>query len=207
MVFPIEKHQYFLMYLPKERDSEFLYDCYHNNPCISPGILESIRIPLLDVQQKSILPAEFPLVIDLGSSNTTMGICLSDGTMQIATVKASEIIPSLVGVCRNAGEEAQFVFGHDAKTLFQENYRDNDIAVFYDIKRWISNPNRSEAVILPDGYKYQFSRKEMLRAYLEYLFNLAQQQFKCSFTSIQMLAPIRQREKFEEFFKDLLPRV
>ena len=205
LVFPIEKHQYFLMYLPKERDSEFLYDCYHNNPCISPGILESIRIPLLDVQQKSILPAEFPLVIDLGSSNTTMGICLSDGTMQIATVKASEIIPSLVGVCRNAGEEAQFVFGHDAKTLFQENYRDNDIAVFYDIKRWISNPNRSEAVILPDGYKYQFSRKEMLRAYLEYLFNLAQQQFKCSFTSIQMLAPIRQREKFEEFFKDLLP--
>lgn len=45
----------------------------------------------------------------------------------------------------------------------------------------------------------------MLRAYLEYLLDLARQQFKCSFTSIQMLAPIRQKEKFQSFFKELLP--
>lgn len=29
---PLEKHQYFILYLPKERDSEFLYDCYYGNP-------------------------------------------------------------------------------------------------------------------------------------------------------------------------------
>ena len=125
--------------------------------------------------------------------------------MKTAMVKGSKIIPSLIGVCRQEGEEASFVFGHDAKALGEENYRDEDIAVFYDIKRWISDPNRFEGVTLTDGYKYQFSRREMLRAYLEYLLDLARQQFKCSFTSIQMLAPIRQKEKFQSFFKELLP--
>lgn len=202
---PLEKHQYFILYLPRERDSEFLYDCYYGNHSLVPGTLEGVRIPLLDIQEKEILQAELPLIIDLGSSNTTMGICLPDGSMRTAMVKGTEIIPSLIGVRRHKGEEATFVFGHDAKTLGEENYRDEDVAVFYDIKRWISDPNRSEGVILTDGYKYQFSRKEMLRAYLKYLLDLAQQQFKCRFTSIQMLAPIRQKEKFQSFFKELLP--
>ena len=202
---PLEKHQYFILYLPKERDSEFLYDCYYGNRTMAPGVLEGVRIPLLDIQEKEIAQAELPLIIDLGSSNTTMGICLPDGSMKTAMVKGSKIIPSLIGVCRQEGEEASFVFGHDAKALGEENYRDEDIAVFYDIKRWISDPNRFEGVTLTDGYKYQFSRREMLRAYLEYLLDLARQQFKCSFTSIQMLAPIRQKEKFQSFFKELLP--
>ena len=202
---PLEKHQYFILYLPKERDSEFLYDCYYGNRTMAPGVLEGVRIPLLDIQEKEIAQAELPLIIDLGSSNTTMGICLPDGSMKTAMVKGSKIIPSLIGVCRQEGEEASFVFGHDAKALGEENYQDEDIAVFYDIKRWISDPNRFEGVTLTDGYKYQFSRREMLRAYLEYLLDLARQQFKCSFTSIQMLAPIRQKEKFQSFFKELLP--
>lgn len=134
---PLEKHQYFILYLPKERDSEFLYDCYYGNRTMAPGVLEGVRIPLLDIQEKEIAQAELPLIIDLGSSNTTMGICLPDGSMKTAMVKGSKIIPSLIGVCRQEGEEASFVFGHDAKALGEENYRDEDIAVFYDIKRWI----------------------------------------------------------------------
>ena len=76
---PLEKHQYFILYLPKERDSEFLYDCYYGNRTMAPGVLEGVRIPLLDIQEKEIAQAELPLIIDLGSSNTTMGICLPDG--------------------------------------------------------------------------------------------------------------------------------
>jgi hypothetical protein len=45
----------------------------------------------------------------------------------------------------------------------------------------------------------------MLSAFLEYLMNLAKQQFKCRFKNIQFLAPIRQKEKFQELFKELLP--
>ena len=165
-VCPLEKHQYSILYFPNEAISEFLYDCYYGNHVFTPGHTEAVRIPLLDVQERQIPQADLPLVIDFGSSNTTMGICLPDGSMKTAMVKGSKIIPSLIGVCRQEGEEASFVFGHDAKALGEENYRYEDIAVFYDIKRWISDPNRFEGVTLTDGYKYQFSRREMLRAYL-----------------------------------------
>lgn len=202
---PLEKHQYFILYPVKERDSEFLYDCYFGNRVLVPGTIEVVRIPLLDIQEREIVKADLPLIIDLGSSNTTMGICLPDGSMKTAKVKGTEIIPSLIGVSKQSKEEPTFLFGYDARDLGEQNYRDEDVAVFYDIKRWISDPDRSESVSLPDGYKYQFARREMLRSYLKYLFDLAQQQFKCSFSSIQLLAPNRQQEKFQSFFKELLP--
>ena len=75
-VCPLEKHQYSILYFPNEAISEFLYDCYYGNHVFTPGHTEAVRIPLLDVQERQIPQADLPLVIDFGSSNTTMGICL-----------------------------------------------------------------------------------------------------------------------------------
>ena len=86
-VCPLEKHQYSILYFPNEAISEFLYDCYYGNHVFTPGHTEAVRIPLLDVQERQIPQADLPLVIDFGSSNTTMGICLSDGSMRIAPAK------------------------------------------------------------------------------------------------------------------------
>ena len=202
---PLEKHQYFILYLPNERDSEFFYDCYYGNRVSAPGYIEGIKIPLLDIQEKEIVKAELPLVIDFGSSNTTMGICLPDGTSKIALDKGQTMIPSMIGVKGVLEDRTEFVFGYDALALTGENYQDEDVTVFYDIKRWISDADRKQSVTLKNGYKYEIDRKEMLRAYLDYLIDLARQQFKCTFTSIQLLAPIRQKKKFEELFTQLLP--
>lgn len=204
-VCPLEKHQYAILYFPNETVSEFLYDCYYGNPVPVPGHTEAVRIPLLDVVEREIPEADLPLVIDFGSSNTTMGICLPDGSIQIATAKGKTIIPSVIGVREKAGGETEFLFGYDAQDMNRQNYRDEDAAVFYDIKRWISDADRVESVILKSGYKYQFPRKEMLRAYLDWLLEMARQQFKCRFTNIQLLAPIRQKEKFRRLFTELLP--
>lgn len=202
---PLGKHQYFILFLPNERDSEFFYDCYYGNRVSAPGYVEGIRIPLLDIQEKEIVTADLPLVIDFGSSNTTMGIGLPDGTTKIALDKGQAIIPSIIGVKGVLEDKTEFVFGYDALALTGENYQDEDVTVFYDIKRWISDADRKQGVILKNGYKYQIDRKEMLRAYLDYLIGLARQQFKCTFTSIQLLAPIRQKKKFEQLFTQLLP--
>lgn len=202
---PLGKHQYFILYLPNERDSEFLYDCYHGNRVSVPGYVEGIRIPLLDIREKEIVKAELPLVIDFGSSNTTMGICLPDGTAKIASDKGQTIIPSIIGVKGVLEDKTEFVFGYDALALTGENYQDEDVTVFYDIKRWISDADRKQSVILKNGYKYEIDRKEMLRAYLDYLIDLARQQFKCTFTNVQLLAPIRQKKKFEKLFTQILP--
>ena len=171
----------------------------------APGYIEGIKIPLLDIQEKEIVKAELPLVIDFGSSNTTMGICLPDGTSKIALDKGQTMIPSMIGVKGVLEDRTEFVFGYDALALTGENYQDEDVTVFYDIKRWISDADRKQSVTLKNGYKYEIDRKEMLRAYPDYLIDLARQQFKCTFTSIQLLAPIRQKKKFEELFTQLLP--
>ncbi len=204
-VSPLEKHQYSVLYFPNEAVSEYLYDCYYENQVSVPGHIEVVRIPLLDIVERQIPQADLPLVIDFGSSNTTMGICLPDGSVRIAATRGKSIIPSVIGVQEKAGGETDFLFGYDAQEMNRQNYRDEDTAVFYDIKRWISDADRVESVILKSGYKYQFSRKEMLRAYLDHLLEMARQQFKCSFTNIQLLAPIRQKEKFRRLFKELLP--
>lgn len=201
----LEKHQFFILYFPDGKTSEFLYDCYYGKRVSMPGYVESVRIPLLDIQEKEIGKADLPLVIDFGSCNTTMGICLPDGSTKIATAGGSTIIPSIIGIREKAGGGAEILSGHHAQIADSQDYQDGDVAVFYDIKRWISDAGRVENVILKNGYKYQFARKEMLRAYLDYLLDLAQQQFKCRFTSIQLLAPIRQRQKFQKIFKELLP--
>lgn len=202
---PLSKHQYSVLYFPNERDSEFLYDCYQGSLKNIPGRMEAIRIPLLNIEVREVTDTDLPLVIDFGSSNTTMGICLPDGTTKIAKAGNGNIIPSVIGVEEKEEGSHGFLFGYDALTLEKQNYQDEDVPVFFDIKRWVSDPDRLEGVILKSGFKYQIPRRDMLRAYLEYLMDLAKQQFKCRFQNIQFLAPIRQKEKFQELFKELLP--
>lgn len=201
---PLEKHQFSILYFPDIKTSEFLYDYYHGKKVSMPGYIESVRIPLLDIEQKEIQQADLPLVIDFGSCNTTMGICLPNGNTKIALAGGSNTIPSIIGIREKAGR-AEILSGHYAQMADNQDYQDGDIIIFYDIKRWISDVDRVENVILKNGYKYQFSRRDMLRAYLDYLLDMAQQQFKCSFTSIQLLAPIRQKQKFQKILKELLP--
>lgn len=157
---PLGKHQYSLLYFPYERDSEFLYDCYYGKRSIVPAGLEGIQIPLLDIREQKVEMVDLPLVIDFGSSNTTMGICRPDGSTSIANVNGTPIIPSIIGVKTTEGDKTEFLFGDDARALTEENYRDEDVAVFYDIKRWVSDADRSESVILQNGYKYQFERRK-----------------------------------------------
>lgn len=202
---PLTKHQYSILYFPNERDSEFLYDCYQGNVTNVPGRIEAVRIPLLNIEVKEVTDTDLPLVIDFGSSNTTMGICLPDGTTKIARAGNGNIIPSVIGVEETEEGKHGFLFGYEALALEKQNYQDEDVPVFFDIKRWVSDSARLEGVILKSGFKYQISRRDMLSAFLEYLMNLAKQQFKCRFKNIQFLAPIRQKEKFQDLFKELLP--
>ncbi|MGL6219299.1 MAG: hypothetical protein ACRC36_14785, partial [Lacrimispora sphenoides] len=204
-ILPLGKHQYFILYFPNERDSEFLYDCYQGDHTFVPGHMDGIRIPLLDIEVREVAETDLPLVIDFGSSNTTMGICLPDGSVKIARAGKQSVIPSVIGVeeCREGGHG--FKFGNDALAMGGQGYLDEDVPVFFDIKRWISDSERMENVVLKSGFKYQIPRRDMLKAYLEYLIDLAKQQFKCQFKNIQFLAPIRQKEKFRELFEDLLP--
>lgn len=202
-----EKHQYSLLFFPAENISEYLYERYSGIDNTFPGTISCIRIPLLDFEVRKREKTQLPLVIDFGSCNTTMGICLPDGSRKIAVSGQGHVIPSVVGIAGVQGDVIEYLFGYEAMMLSRNNYQDQDVPVFYDIKRWVSDPNRSEHVILSNGMKLQLGRREMLKAYVEYLLEEAGKQFKCEFSQVQLLAPVRQKEKFRALFQELLPDI
>lgn len=202
-----DKHQYAILYFPSDRSSEYLYEQYMGMESEYPGTLSCIRIPLLDLTVREVEATQIPLVIDFGSCNTTMGICLPDGSRRIAVSGSGHVIPSVIGVAGGEGDTSQYLFGHDATEMSRNNYQDQDVPVFYDMKRWISDPNRKEYVILGNGMKLQLERREMLAAFFQYLLEVARKQFKYEFSNVQLLAPIRQKEKFGSLFEDMFDGV
>jgi hypothetical protein len=198
-----DRHQYSLLYFTKESSSEYLYEQYLGMKNSFPGTLECIRIPLLNLEVRHAEETSIPLVIDFGSCNTTMGICLPDGSRKIAVSGTSNVIPSVIGVAGVEGETITYLFGHEAAAAGKNNYQDQDVPVFYDIKRWISGSDREEIVILDHWGKVVLRRKEMLKAFFEYLIEEAEKQFKYKFSYIQLLAPVRQKEKFRKLFQEL----
>lgn len=202
-----EKHHYSFLYFPSEQNSEYLYEQYYDKGGSFAGTIRAVRIPLLELDVRVAEKSEIPLIIDFGSSNTTMGMCLPDGNRKIAVCGDGNVIPSVIGITGGQQGEPTYVFGYDAIMLSQNNYHDQDVAVFYDIKRWISDPNRIERVFLHNGIKIEVCRKDMLQAYFGYLIRMAEKQFKRRFATVQILAPVRQREKFQKLFHDLIPDI
>ncbi len=208
-----ENHKFSLLYFRREEVSELLYELYYGKQGTIPSRISCIRTPLLAVDLRPTEETALPLIIDFGSSNTTMGRYDSDGSVRIVRVadtegeqyRESEMIPSVIGIAGVEDNEPVYRFGYAARHLAALAYHDEDCPVFYDIKRWVSAPEREQEVITGDGIKIKVRRKDMLSAFLSYLIHTAQQQFKCRFTCIQLLAPVRQKTRFEELFGELLP--
>lgn len=206
-------HRYFLLYFKREEISEVLYEIYHGKEISIPRQAVCILTPLLAVDIRQPEETELPLIIDFGSANTTLGIYGADGSTQVVRTAdlssgryiESEMIPSIIGVKGVENDQPIYCFGYEAKALGGHSYQDEDSPLFYDIKRWVSAPERVQQVITPEGIKLQLKRKEMLAAFMQYLIETAQQQLQCRFKNIQLLAPVRQTERFAGIFRELLP--
>ena len=135
-VLPLEKKRYYILYFPDPRISEYLYDCCAGKRTAEPGMIQAVRIPLLNLEVRSVEQTDMPLVIDFGSSNTTMGICTADNCRKIVRTEAGTVIPTVIGVENSGDGQLRYVFGYDALRLCRGNYRDEDVPVFFDIKRW-----------------------------------------------------------------------
>lgn len=208
-----ENHKFSLLYFRREETSELLYELYYGTTTTIPNQMNCIRTPLLAVDLWPTEETALPLIIDFGSSNTTMGRYDDDGNVRIVRVadtegdryRESEMIPSVIGIAGVMDDKPIYRFGFEARNLAALAYHDEDCPVFYDIKRWVSAPEREQEVITGDGIKIRLQRKKMLSAFLYHLIYTAQQQFKCRFSCIQFLTPVRQKVRFEELFRELLP--
>ncbi|MBW6409693.1 molecular chaperone [Clostridium weizhouense] len=227
-----ESKFYNLMFLP-QKESELLYDIYENKVDFKNYDLEYSSVPILQLEIKELEETTMPLAIDFGTSNTTAGIYIDkevfqglndnlirnleyyeDDKVKLVKLldttkkdyKITPLIPSVVGVKYiNENEDTiKYIFGYDALFASKKRYVDDSLTVFYDIKRWISNFEKSEKVIDIHGKTTLIKRKDIIKAYLEYVISLANQRFKCKFKNIYISCPSKQKYKFHKLFEEVL---
>ncbi len=227
-----ESKHYSLLFF-SEKDSELLYDIYEGNTTFMDSSINFNCFPILQFEVKSLNETTMPLAIDFGTSNTTAGIYIDKeifpGLNENLTeneeyadyeedkvkfikimneikenVEMTPLIPSVVGVKHINEDKIEYVFGHDAIMESKKRYMDGGMSLFYDIKRWISDFEKSEKVIDINEKTTFIKRKDIIKAYLEYVISLAEQRFKCKFKNIYISCPSKQKHKFHTLFKDIL---
>ena len=224
----VTKH-YSLLYFDKQQ-SELLYDIFYHNIQHKPGYIKFHQLPILDFNEEKLIETDIPLAIDFGTTNTTAGIYINKESFYLLDqnntkkedVKLNEIsvievmdvtseercttplIPSVVGIKEIHKNEIEYVFGYEAIALSKITYVDQGICLFYDIKRWVSDYEREEKITDTNGQKTFIKRKDMIKAFMEYIINIACQRYKCHFHKIHISCPSKQKYKFYRLFKEIL---
>ena len=214
--------------------SELLYDIYEWEEMLTGMPLSCYSLDILQFEIKKVEETSIPLAIDFGTSNTTAGIYVNKesfnssrndfseyGTYRGSNetdklkfvkiidetkecIKITPLIPSIVGVKNVLGDQIEYLFGYDAVMQSQKRYTDDGLTIFYDIKRWISDFEKKEKAIDINEKAILIKRKDIIKAYLEYIISLASQRFKCKFKNICISCPSKQRYKFHTLFKEIL---
>lgn len=217
------------LYCMGSRESQLLYRIY-NKPGISfPDYLEVCRIPILDFEVKKPIPLSMPMAMDFGTSNTTAGVYLDSLYFEKAGIldgerglragdtnyalfydasndwEESTLFPSVVGVKAVEAGKPQFLFGYDAERLSRSSYIDEGFCVFYDIKRWIGDYEKQEEITDREGRRGFISRKEILKAYFDYVIKAVRDRFKCEIEGVHISCPVKQKVQFQRLFAELLP--
>lgn len=207
--------------------SDWMYHFYQQDQELRPEHLDFYEVPVMDFQVRELFETDMPLAIDFGTSNTTAGIYLDSGYLEKldgdpaagrlkenganyvtytgADGRETPLLPSVVGVLDIDGDRVRYVFGHEADQLFHSSYIDEGFCAFYDIKRWISDPDREEELVDRSGRRCFVKRREIIRVFLEYVISCATQKFKCRFRSLHLTAPVKQKQLFARLFGELLP--
>ncbi|XBX05398.1 molecular chaperone [Enterocloster clostridioformis] len=217
------------LYCMGRRESEMLYQIYTGKYGFIPEYIEVYRIQLLDFEVKKPIPLSMPIAMDFGTSNTTAGVYLDhlyfekaglhDGERGLhandtnyalfyetsAEWQETTMFPSVVGVQAVESNEPKFLFGYDAVHLADSSYIDEGFCVFYDIKRWIGDYEKQEEITDRQGRRGFVSRKEILKAYFQYVIKAVRDRFKCGIEGVHTSCPVKQKAKFQKLFSEILP--
>lgn len=217
------------LYCMDKVNSEIIYRIYSGEYGYMPEHLSVYNVPLLDFMVREPAELNMPLAIDFGTSNTTAGVYLDSlyfersglipGQMGLRSNdvnytlfydvtqnnQTTMLLPTVVGVLSVEQDNPQYLFGYDAVKLANSSYIDEGFCVFYDIKRWIGDYEKSEEIIDKRGRRAFVKRKEIMKAYFDYIIEEAKNRFKCSIKKVHISSPVKQKHLFQTLFADLLP--
>ena len=223
-----EVKDYRLLIFPQEL-SDRVYQIYVGNIEFLPPEVQLYSVPLLDFLVSEPLEVSMPLAVDFGTSNTAAGFYMDNfthdkiknsvqsgqikpGTVNYVQYMTPEgdivpILPTVIGVDHIKDSKAFYNIGHDAEKMVLDGYISSGFCVFYDIKRWVSDYNQTEELSDQLGNRMIVERKEIIKAFLQYIIENAQQRFKCIFKSIYLSYPVKQRARFLSLYKEILPDI
>lgn len=151
-----------------------------------------------------------PLCIDFGTSNTTAGsygiknpqkdeaeiVPFIDVT---ATPNRTDVklLPTVIYVedCSDS-DNIKYLFGYEARKRIEEEHYESKASVFYEIKRWIVSANDIEEIRDNKNNRAKPTRKSIIKAYIDYVIECAEQYFETKFKKLHFSAPVKLKDQF-----------
>ena len=195
----------------------------YNNDKIASAVARFpfVERPIQDVIIQEIESTEDVLVIDYGTSNTTAGTYLDDKTKHIwfysdekclhdpSTITRHAqciecgrcaLCPTLISVKTCDGENIELLYGHEAKSRISMARN----SIFFDTKRWVNEYSEFIDVKDLDGNRSKIRRSEIIRRYIEFVIETAQQQNKVKYKNLCFISPVKQKAMSIEMYKNIL---
>lgn len=218
--FESETKNYQILFMDKQV-SEKVFKIYNGD--LSENLqLKFYSMPLLSFKVKEPIKINMPLAIDFGTVNTTIGLYLDENYFEKRECSLSKnnvnyvvfydiennfkempVFPTVVAVDSLENNEPKYLFGYEAEKLSNASYIDESFCVFYDVKRWVSDYEKEEEVYDKNGKRAFIKRKDMLKAYFNYLLKEARNYFKIDIDEIHMSSPVKQKFLFNKLFNEV----
>lgn len=158
------------------------------------------------------------LCIDFGTSNTTVGSYnvssgVSNGVELVNFLDVSDniykcMVPTIVYVNKveydDEGAKVSYLFGYDAQKMIIEKDFTPDASVFREIKRWMGSLDEDESITDEDGNEAVVKRRDIVKAYIEFIIASAESWFKVRFNALHFTTPVKMKDKYINAFKNML---
>lgn len=226
------EHKFYSLMFFEKRESDYLYNAYYNIDQKPVAALNYYKIPLVDLEIREVEDTQAILSIDFGTSNTTAGSYLDysyisnhdsndllNGGVKLDAInevyfldhvrngkKWVPMLPSVVCVadCHDKNN-IEYYFGYDALKATKTKYYDETFSMFYEIKRWVNSYDHVQEISDKQGNIAHVKRGEIIRNYLLYVIQTAEQRFKCRFKHLHLTCPVKLKQQFHKMFHELLP--
>lgn len=228
----LSEKKFYYLYFFEKKESDYLYNAYYGKDRKNYAAINYYKIPLVDLEVRELEETQAILSIDFGTSNTAAGTYLDhgyikqhdsndvlNGGIKIDAINEVQfldntkklkrwnpMLPTMVTVadCHDA-ENIVYHFGYDAKKDTQIKYFDESFSVFYEIKRWVNSYEQKQEINDKNGNMALVERGEIIRRYLLYVIQCAEQRFKCRFKKLHLTSPVKLKQQYNIMFKKLLP--
>lgn len=165
----------------------------------------------LEVRELEIF--EGTLCIDFGTCNTSLGTYIPEKD-EIKLVKFKDVltgnieretIPTVIYV-ENCADKNNIIykFGYEAKKTIKDRDYNFKNTIFYEIKKWLLNIEKEEELVDDELNKVVVKRKNILRAYFDYLLKEASNQLQYRFKKLHFSTPISLKEQYILAIKSIL---